>query len=374
MTSRERLLCTLSGKTPDRVPISTYELSGYNSRSFENREPSYSDLMDFIREHTDAVTMWNLASNERYVGSSYKTDETIENSESDGYHVRRRSIHTPGRVLTTTSKWTDNVKTTWIVERPCKDTDDVDAIMNLPWEPVQYNADDYRRITDELGENREHGIIMSSVPDPVCYAMEIMEFGEATVWALTEKDHFANTVRELHRRNMINLKNMLETQTVDLYRIYGPEYVTPPYLPPEYFKEFVFPYLCEIVDLVHSYGAFARIHCHGRIGRVLDMMIDTGADAIDPCEAPPDGDIELADVKKKCAGKMTIFGNLQLKLLERGTGDEVRRAVKNCMAAAKGDGRFVIMPTSAPISIPLEPSTADNYKIFVHTALEEGKY
>ena len=55
------------------------------------------------------------------------------------------------------------------------------------------------------------------------------------------------------------------------------------------------------------------------------MIIDTGADAIDPCEAPPDGDVSLLDVKKRAGGKLCIFGNLQLKLLENGTRDEVAR-------------------------------------------------
>lgn len=38
MTSKERLNLVLSGKIPDRVPISTYELCGFNSQSFENME------------------------------------------------------------------------------------------------------------------------------------------------------------------------------------------------------------------------------------------------------------------------------------------------------------------------------------------------
>ena len=379
MTSRDRLLTALSGKIPDRVPISTYELCARNSRSFENNESSYSDLMNFIRQNTDAITYWGFPSNHRKVYSSYKPDETVELSESRGFHVQKKIIRTPHRTLTATSKWTDDIKTTWAVEHLCKNTADVDALMNLPWEPVTYNAEDYPRIISELGNNAEHGIIMTSVGDPVLCAMELMEFGEAMVWALTEKEHFGNILKELHRRNIINIKNMLETQKqellpIDLYRIVGPEYITPPYLPPSYFEEFVFPYMCEIVELIHSCGAMARIHCHGRIGRVLDMMIASGADAIDPCEAPPDGDIELADVKKKCAGKMTIFGNLELKLLEQGTTNDVKHAVRNCMKAAKEGGGYVILPTAAPINIPLEPQTAENYKTFITTALEEGRY
>ena len=62
MTSRERLLNTLDRKPTDRVPISTYELVGWNSMAFENNEPSYKPLMDEIRERTDCVAWWNPSS------------------------------------------------------------------------------------------------------------------------------------------------------------------------------------------------------------------------------------------------------------------------------------------------------------------------
>lgn len=371
MTSKERLTAVLSGKLPDRVPISTYELCGYNSASFENREESYRRLMDFIRANTDSLTMWNPPGTERQVKSAFAAQMDEECWDEEEYHVIRTVLHTPSRDLTAVSKFCDNVKTVWNVERFCKDTADVDALMALPYEPVTYTRGDYDRILAELGD---HGIVMASLADPVCTAMEIMEFGEATVWALTEPEHFKATLDELQRRNMQNLRNMLDVCPVDLYRICGPEYVTPPYLPPACFEEYVYPYLCEMVDLIHSYGKKVRIHSHGRIGRVLDMILDTGTDAIDPCEAPPDGDILLSEVKKKAAGRAAVFGNLQLKLLENAQEAEVREEVRRCMEAAKEGGGYVIMPTASPINLPLSPKTERNYFAFIDEALRLGQY
>lgn len=371
MNSRERLLAVLHREIPDRVPISTYELCGYNSRSFENQEPSYQNLMNLIREKTDGITMWNPNSNQTLANTAYPVSITREESEANGYHIIRSTIHTPQRNLTQTGKYTDSVKTFWTVEHPCKTMEDIDVLMALPYEPVRFDASDYERVAKETGN---HGIVMASLADPICTAMELMEFGEATVWALTEEDHFHQTLEELHRRNMINLRNMLETQPVDLYRICGPEYATPPYLPPAYFKKYVYSYLCEMTDLIHQYGKLVRIHSHGRIGCVLDMLLDTGADALDPCEGPPDGDITLAEVKKKAAGRAVIFGNLQLKLLEHASEEEVRRAVVSCMEAAKEGGGYVIMPTAAPINIPLSPKTERNYEVFIEEAWKLGFY
>jgi uroporphyrinogen-III decarboxylase len=374
MTSRERLLRTIRRQAADRVPVNTYELCAYNSKSFENNEPSYARLMSLIRTHCDTATMWNPSGDGGLAMSAYKSGaETVTSRvESEKMTVYSHTVKTPsGRVLTWEDKVFDDVETVWHTKHICKDTDDVDAYLSIPFVPVTYDFSDYARVKAETGD---HGIVMASLGDPACTAMEIMEFGEATVWAMTETDHFAETMDELHRRNMINLERMLQAGVVDLYRICGPEYITPPYLPPKYFERFVVPYVSDMTRLIHRYGGLVRIHSHGKIGKVLKMILECGADAIDPCEAPPDGDITLADVKKQAGDKLCIFGNLQLKLLEHGTPEDVRKAVKLCMDSAKEGGGYVIMPTASPINVPLLPKTYGNYESFILSALEYGSY
>jgi uroporphyrinogen decarboxylase len=265
----------------------------------------------------------------------------------------------------------DGVHTTWQVEHWCKNLDDVDKALSVPYEPIDYDISDYTRIKQEVGD---HGIIMATIADPLWLAADLMEFGEYTIWAMMETEHFAKTVEIMHERAIENLKRQLEVCVVDLYRIAGPEYATPPFLPPRFFQQFVVPYVSEITELIHSKGAKVRIHSHGKIGQVLDMILDTGVDAIDPCEAPPDGDIPLAEIKERVGQSMCIFGNIQLKLLEAGTPEMVAEEVRICMRAAKEGGGFVIMPTAAPIDTPLSSQTEENYFSFIDTALEFGQY
>ena len=371
MNRRERLLSALACEIPDRVPISTYELVGYNSKAFENNEPSYTRLMDVIREKTDCICMWNPATNVTFLKTSYPVEQHVEHHREEDRTVTKIVIQTPKGPLSYTNKTLDNVYTTWATERWCKSSEDVDRALSVPYEPVQYNDLDYPRIQEEVGDN---GIIMASLGDALCVAAELMEMGAYTVWAMTETEHFARTIDALHEQIMENLRRMLDVNVVDLYRICGPEYATPPYLPPEFFARFVVPQNRDMVDLIHSKGGKVRLHSHGRIGKVLDMILETGADGTDPCEGPPDGDIGLADIKKRLGRKMSIFGNLQLKLLELGSEADVENVVKDCMAAAKEGGGYVIMPTAAPINVPLAEKTERNYIRFIDTALEYGQY
>jgi len=382
MNSRERLLAATNCEIPDRVPISTYELAGHNSKAWENNDPSYARLMAFVRKNSDCICMWeprprgrsrngDAASFVPFMESAHPVEIEEEKRQEVNSVIIHRLVHTPKGDLSQTTKRYDDVHTIWQIEHWCKNSDDVDRALSVPYEPLDWDFSDYARISGEVGDK---GIIMSSIPDPLCLAAEMMEFGEYTIWAMMETAHFAKTVDIMHERLMENLRRMLETQVVDLYRIYGPEYATPPFLPPRFFKRFVTPYVTEIVELIHSKGSKARLHSHGKIGRVLDMILETGADGTDPCEAPPDGDITLAEVKQRTAGKMSLFGNIQLKVLEHGSLDDVDAAVQAAMDAAKPGGGFVIMPTAAPIHTPLTAKTEENYVRFIETARQLGQY
>jgi hypothetical protein len=371
MNSRERILTALRCEAPDRVPISTYELVGYNSKAFENNDPSYTRLMNAIREQTDCICMWNPDSNATFLESSYPVEMDVYEYQEGHVTICEKTLHAPKERLTQTTKAVDGIHTIWQIEHWCKTLEDVDTALSIPYEPLKYDAEDYSRIRAEVGD---HGIIMASLADPLWLAADLMEFGQYTVWARTETEHFARTIAAMHERCMENLRRMLEVNVVDLYRICGPEYATPPYLPPELFRRFVVPYVSEMVKLIHSKGAKARVHCHGKIGRVLDSILETRGDGIDPCEAPPDGDITLSEVKKRIGEKMCIFGNIQVKLLECGAPEDVEQAVKDCMDSAKAGGGYVIMPTAAPISSPLAPKTEENYLHFIDTALKYGEY
>jgi len=371
MTPRERILTALTGRAADRVPISTYELVGYNSRAFENNDPSFTPLMDAVREKTDCICMWEPNSDERFLASSFPVEMEVREHREANVTVQRRTLYTARGDLSQTTKRVAGVHTIWQTEHWCKSVDDVDAALSVPYAPLEYDISDYVRITTEVGDR---GIIMASVADPLWLAADLMSFGDYTVWAQTETEHFARTVAAMHERVMENLRRMLAVNVVDLYRICGPEYATPPFLPPALFERFVVRHVSEMVELIHTHGARARLHCHGRIGQVLDMIAATGADAIDLCEGPPDGDITLGETKRRVGNRMCIFGNLQLKLLEHGSAAQVEEAVKACMDSAKQGGGYVIMPTAAPIHSPLPKKTEENYLRFIEVALEYGKY
>jgi len=94
-TSRQRLLTALSCGVPDRVPVSTYELVGFNSHAPENKEPSYQRLMERIRRDTDCIAMWWQGGNEQFLASSHKVEREVQRQRTGNRTRTTVTLHTP---------------------------------------------------------------------------------------------------------------------------------------------------------------------------------------------------------------------------------------------------------------------------------------
>jgi len=53
------------------------------------------------------------------------------------------------------------------------------------------------------------------------------------------------------------------------------------------------------------------------VNNLLEEFADTGADALNPLEAPPMGDIyDLGDAKRRMGDRVCVFGNVSYKELK----------------------------------------------------------
>jgi uroporphyrinogen-III decarboxylase len=370
MTSKERLLAAMRGQVPDRVPVSTYELVGWNPDAWENREPSYARLMDLIRRETDCMYMTDVhVPNARSAEIRTSTEKWDEGDQ----HYTRTVTRARGRDLTTVHSFSDDIKTVWNREHLCKNLDDLRAFVELPWEVGEPDFAHLEKAWKDLEGGR--GLPLVSMGDPLCDTSELFDLETFLVLAMTETAAIEAAMDRFQERYVERLRRVLKGPVKDVvFRICGPEYATPPYLPPELFRRFVTRHDSVLIDMIRQAGGIPRIHCHGRTGRVVDQMAELAPDALDPIEPPPDGDITMADMKKALGGRVCLTGGIELKYLEAASGEYVEQLVRDTMAEGKPGGRFILMPTAAPINVPLSPKTEANYFRYIETAREAGGY
>ncbi|MFO7698838.1 MAG: uroporphyrinogen decarboxylase family protein [Anaerolineae bacterium] len=152
-----------------------------------------------------------------------------------------------------------------------------------------------------------------------------------------------------------------------LWRIVGPEFATPPFLPPRLFRAYVNRYDTALIAAIQRHGGYARLHCHGRIARVLDAIAEMGPDALDPIEPPPQGDVNLADVRARYGSQMVLFGNLEVSEIENLPTEQFRERVRRALEeGTAGVGRgFCLLPSSCPYGRELSLLTLRNYEAMV---------
>jgi len=381
VNSKERLLAVLKGDMPDRVPINTLELQGWKSNDWYNKQPKYAELMDYIRKNTDGINFWYPYTGQR-IGDSDKglgrfltgtkkiTEELRSWREGEDTYTEI-IIKTPKGDLKMVERFNDLVNTVWVIEHFVKDLSDLEKVLSIPYEPFLPDTSSLIQAQIEIGDK---GIITTDIGDPIVYVFDLFKYDEFLMFAMTEEKRMHQLLEIYFERIYNYLQYLLENGAGPLVRIYGPELATPPYLPNRLFKDYVYNYDKKLIDLIHKYDCYCRVHAHGRVGQVLEYIADMGADAIDPVEAPPSGDIELAEAKRIIGDRVTIFGNIQLHDLELRNEKEIIEITKRTIDQGAPGGRFVLMPTAAPLDVELKERTKNNYVAMIDTALSYGKY
>jgi uroporphyrinogen-III decarboxylase len=379
MTRRQRLMATLRGEPVDRPAVNFYEIGGFDVDPSDPDEfnvyddPSWQPLLRLAEQQTDLIRMRSPVKSRCHEvdtgsprGEFFTTEEYVEGR----CRCRRTTLTIAGRTMTSLTKRSPDVDTVWTVEHLLKNTDDLKAYLELPDEVFGEQLDIGRLVAEdeELGDR---GIIMVDTEDPICAAASLFSMEDFTVVALTAQELFHRLLEKLSRHIYARTEKTAIEFPGHLWRIYGPEYAAEPYLPPRLFDEYVVRYTGPMVQTIQQHGGFARVHCHGRIRAVLDYIIEMGAAAIDPIEPPPQGDAELAQVRREYGERLVLFGNIEYADIENTERVQFEKIVKKSLGdGTQGRGKgFVLMPSAAPIGREITPQVLANYETMIRLAM-----
>ena len=136
-----------------------------------------------------------------------------------------------------------------------------------------------------------------------------------------------------------------------------------PLFSPKIFDEFIAPRMKKIVNAIHKEGALVIKHTDGDIMKIIDSIIATGIDGLNPID--PLAGMDIDEIKKKYGNKVCLVGNIDCSnLLSFGSVDDVKNAVKDCIKKAASGGGF-ILTSSNSIHASVKP---ENYKAMLEAA------
>jgi len=126
---------------------------------------------------------------------------------------------------------------------------------------------------------------------------------------------------------------------------------------------YFFPWLEKIGNLTKKYSKPFIYHSDGVLYQVMDKLIDCGIDALHPIEPKA---MQIADVKRKYGEKLSLIGNIDVDLLCRGKGNDIRNQVLlNIKQAGFNGGYCVGSGNSIPDYVHYE-----NYITMIETVKE----
>lgn len=369
MTSRERLLRTLRGEEVDRVPISLYEFDGFYDNWIYDY-PEYREILQYAKGKTDKMYSWfPPGESTLFYGKLNEEDiEAIEWKEGKSLYTRRR-IKTPKGELSSLSRQDKGIHTSWAIEHLGKDEKDVEKVLSLPYVSWLPPVDSFFELDRQLGDS---GIVLVDLSDALLLTVELFGFERFLNFYIDNPGLIFKLMDFFQERIYNFLQYLLGKGVTTLYRICGPEYATPPYLSPGEFEKLVTAYDQRLINLLHRYGGLARLHCHGKIRKVLESFLKMEIDATDPVEPPPGGDIELREARQILGEKVTLIGNIEERLLEIGTKDDVEVAVKKAIEEGAERGPFILCPTSMPLTTPLDKKIQENIIHYINCGIKYG--
>ena len=371
MTRRERLMHTLRGETVDRPPVCFYELNGVDQDPDDPdpfnvfNDPSWRPLLELTRERTDRIVLRGVPLKDT-PPDPLEPLRTVERWEEDGSRFERTTLQAGKRALTMLSRRDRGVDTIWTIEHLLKDIEDFEAWLELPQAPFGGIPDTSGVVATEeqLGDS---GIVCIDTADPLCHVAPLFEMSTYTIIAMTENELIHRALEKAAAHLLPRVEAVARALPGRLWRIFGPEYASPPYVPPHLFEEYVTHYVTPMVEAIQRYGGYARVHSHGNLRAILEHIAATGCSGLDPIEPPPQGDVTLGYVRERYGEQMVLFGNLEVSDIENLPTPQFAEKVATALregTAGKGRG-LVVMPSSAPYGRDITPLTLRNYEEIV---------
>ncbi len=326
------------------------------------------------REEPDRLPIWELIVNEPVIKALYgdiSYEDFVEAEDLDGitifedFRIRKRL---------NSNTYIDEWGVTWQVEEhgipyavdhPIKSEEDL-----AEWEPPDPDAD-YRL-------------------DALQSAVERFKGERAIVFLGHDAFEFSHYLRGMDRllmdyvmnpefaKKLARLVTDYKTRVLERAAEVGADILCTgddyahrkaPIMSPTHFEEFVLPYLQEVVDVAKNAGVPFLKHTDGNLWPILEDLVDTGLDCLDPLE--PIADMDIGRVKEQYGDRVALAGNVDCgQLLCHATEEQVVEAVKETIAKGSPGGGH-IMASSNSIHPAVNP---ENYRVMVETAKEFGKY
>lgn len=167
------------------------------------------------------------------------------------------------------------------------------------------------------------------------------------------------------------VKQMINTGVDVVYIGEDLGFNTGPFLSPQQFRKFTFPYLKKLIRTVREKNIPVILHSDGNLNLILNDLVEMGINALNPIEA--NAQMDLKEIKAKYGNKICLIGGINNDILCNGTKEAVEKEVKKVIEIGAHGGGFIPASDSGDFrnEMPLENmlttvETIKKYRVYQH--------
>jgi hypothetical protein len=323
-----------------------------------------------VRGCCDVEHLW--AAGQGFCLNGAELPIVTERTEENGWCVTRQSLETPRGPLTCVQQvGLDGYSSHATVKHWIAEEEDVERFLSFPYRPVQPDVAPYLAACDELGKK---GYVLPYFNDPIGEVHALLGSETLAIWCMSAPGLLQRLLAEFSARCQDYIRALVAAGVGPVIGLQGQETVVPPLASPRLFDDLVTRHDAPLVDLAHRLGCLVYVHCHGALNGVLERFADMGVDGLHPLEAPPMGDVLLADAKRRIGGRVCLLGNIQIGDIMDLESRDIVALTRRAIADAALGGGFVLTLTATPFERVLAPRTLENLTAMVETGREFGQY
>ena len=343
MTSRERMLTALNNGRPDRLPCQVHGWMDYYLKTFLGEMDWYQAYEKFGMDY--AI----------YVSPSYQYDEAdlakwdakrIDlGTDADGNRRWEETITTPKGTLHT--KGAGNAFTSWETEVLIKTPEDFELWKDYYPLPIAADLSAIDAAREKLGDRgivRSHPYSQGQGSPWQSFCTQVGT-EEAIMLAMDEPDFVHHAMQAILDRTL-RVTELWKGTSADMVETGGGA-GSNTVISPAMFAEFCLPYDKIQHAALHECGLKIVYHLCGGLMKMLDLVVQNGADGLETMTPPSmGGDCDLGEASRRVGDKLFFIGGFDQNAgFEKGTPEEARRMVFECFEATKDHAGYIIAPS-----------------------------
>lgn len=365
MNSKQRVLKTMDGKEPDRVPIGEFAID------FDTAEKILGHETYYRAKAKSQIAFWEGRHDE--VAQSYSEDTLAlyDKLELDIITFPMATWEIPPESDDPAPKRIDD--NTWEdhqgrIYKYSDITADITCIKDPVLDAKTFTLEEFKKPVEPASRDERSWHILDAVikhfPDRFICGPSGGEIGivflgsmERGSMELIQNPEVVEAATDYYVQQQNAADRVMIHPQQDAV-LWGADfgYKSGPFISPAMFEQFFLqPNKERVENIHHNFGKKVMKHCCGNVEPLLDYFLDIGYDAYQSIQ--PTAGMDICELKKKVGDRLTLWGGVSLEHMVSATPDQVRSDVRQAMNCAKPGGRF-ILGTSHSIAVG---SKYDNY-------------